>query len=61
MGAGITGELAAAKLAAVNRAAAMIAKRALNVIEVIDPSLLWFGLCIKMVPYKLQSFYNKSN
>jgi hypothetical protein len=60
-GAGITGELAAAKLTAVNRTEEMIARRTLNVIEVIDPSLSWFELCTKIVPYKLQTFYNKSN
>ena len=51
IGAGITGEVeATAQLAAANRTEAMKAKRALNVIEVIDPLLPWFELCTKMVP-----------
>jgi hypothetical protein len=47
----MTGELAAAKLAAVNRTEVMIAKRTLNVIEVIDPSLSCYEVCTEMVPY----------
>jgi hypothetical protein len=46
----MTGELAAAKLAAENRTEAMIARRTLNVIEVIDPSLPWFELVPKWYP-----------
>jgi hypothetical protein len=61
MGAGMTGELAAARVTAVNRTEEMIARRTLNVFEVIDPSLSWSKLCTKIVPYKLQTFYNKSN
>ena len=60
-GAGMTGELAAAKVTAVNRTEEMIARRTLNVFEVIGPSLSWFKLCTEIVPYKLQTYYNKSN
>jgi hypothetical protein len=60
-GAGMTGELAAAKVTAVNRTEEIIAKRTLNVFEVIGPSLSWFKLCTEIVPYKLQTYYNKSN
>jgi hypothetical protein len=49
-GAGMTGELAAAKLAAVAKTAAMNAERTWNVIEVIDPSLPWFELVPKWYP-----------